>query len=248
VNLGSTGLAARGRKRAPATDNGILAALPAGEYGALFSELEWVYIANGRYMDELGGPTEHAYFLTEGVLSLIYTGEAGECTELAAVGREGMVSVTSFMGGHAPCSRALVRAPCFAYRLPAHQLRNRFLEGGALQRLLLAYAQALLLNISLVAVCNRHHTLEKQLCRWLLQSLDRVTGRQLHVTQELIALLLGVRRQGVTEALSKLERQGVIACTRGMITVKNHAALLDQACDCYGVARRETANPRQGAE
>jgi CRP-like cAMP-binding protein len=233
---------AGGRKRAPPSHNGILASLPAVEYEALTPELEWVHVANGLYLDQVGGPVEHAYFPTQGIVSILYTGEAGESSELTVVGHEGMVSVTSFMAGHAAlCNRALVRAPCLAYRLPAHRLKAKFAEGGVLQRVLLAYAQAVMLNISLTAVCNRHHTLEKQLCRWLLQSLDRMAARQLPVTQELIAQLLGVRRQGVTEAVRRLERLGVIALARGMITVKNYGALLANACECYSVVRRETA-------
>jgi CRP-like cAMP-binding protein len=237
----STASAVGGRKRAPANHNGILASLPAEEYDALVAEMEWVHIADGLYLDEIGGPVEHVYFPTQGIVSVLYTGESGECAELAVVGHEGMVSVTAFMAGPALCNRALVRVPCLAYRLPAHRLKAKFAEGRVLQRVLLAYAQAVMLNISLTAVCNRHHTLEKQLCRWLLQSLDRMAARQLPVTQELIAQLLGVRRQGVTEAVRRLERLGVIALARGVITIRNYSGLLAHACDCYSVLRRETA-------
>jgi CRP-like cAMP-binding protein len=232
---------AGGRKRAPPSHNGILASLPAAEYDALTPELEWVHIPAGLYLDQFGGPVEHAYFPTQGIVSICHATESGECSELAVVGHEGMVSVTAFLSGQALSSRGLVRVPCLAYRLPAHRLKARFAEGGALQRVLLAYTQALILNISLTAVCNRRHTLEKQLCRWLLQSLDRMAARTLPVTQELIAQLLGVRRQGVTEAVRRLERLGVIALARGVITVRNYSGLLAHACDCYSVARRETA-------
>jgi CRP-like cAMP-binding protein len=230
-----------GRKRAPASHNGILASLPHAEYEALLPELEWVHIPAGLYLDQFGGPVEHVYFPTQGIISICHASEGGECSELAVVGHEGMVSVSAFLAGQALSSRGLVRVPCLAYRLPAHRLKARFAEGGVLQRVLLAYTQALILNISLTAVCNRRHTLEKQLCRWLLQSLDRMAARQLPVTQEQIAQLLGVRRQGVTEAVRRLERLGVIALARGVITVRNYSGLLAHACDCYSVVRRETA-------
>lgn len=231
------------RTRLPASHNALLGSLPAAEYEALVPELEGVRILSGIYVDEFGGPPEHVYFPTHGLVSVVYESEAGECTELALVGNEGMIGVTSFMAGEAPLNHGLVLAPCFAYRLPARRLKAKFLEGGALQRVLLAYAESLMLQISLTAVCNRHHTLEKQLCRWLLQSLDRVVENELRVSQELIASLLGVRRQGVTEAVSSLEKRGVISWARGVITVTDHAGLLAHSCDCYDVLRRETRGP-----
>jgi CRP-like cAMP-binding protein len=232
--------AAAAKKRSPASHNCILASLPAAEYEALLPELEWVHVPTGLHLDQFGGPVEHAYFPTQGIVSLVYASEAGDCSEVAVVGNEGMVSVTSFMADRAPHSRALVREPCFAYRLPARRLKAKFLEGGALQRVLLAYAEGLILNVSVTSLCNRHHTLEKQLCRWLLQSFDRVAADQLHVTQELVAYLLGVRRQGVTEAVRRLEQRGVITWARGVITVTDYAGLLAHACECYEVLRRTT--------
>jgi CRP-like cAMP-binding protein len=233
-------LGAGSAKHLPPDHNSILAALPLAEYEALVPELEWVHVPNGRYLDKVGGSIEHAYFPTEGIASLVYESAAGEYCELALVGCEGMTSVTSFMADRAARHRALVRSPLSAYRLPARRLKAKFHEGGALQRLLLSYTECVILHISLTAVCNRHHTLEKQLCRWLLQSLDRVGGVELCVTQELIASLLGVRRQGVNEAVCRLQDRGLISWARGVITVTDHAGLVAEACECYDVLRKDT--------
>jgi CRP-like cAMP-binding protein len=229
--------------RSPATDNGILASLPAAEYEALLPELERVHIPSGIYLDALD-----AYFPTHGIVSLVYTNESGECLELAVVGHEGMCSVAPFLAGHAPAHGALVRASGFAYRLPARRLRTKFLESHALQRVLLAYAETQMRHISVIALCTRHHSLEKQLCRWLLQSLDRLPARELRVTHELIALLLGMRRQGITEAVSRLEKQGLIVSERGFITVTDYAGLLAHACTCYELLRSEPAAIQKGEE
>jgi CRP-like cAMP-binding protein len=226
-------------KRLPASHNRILASLPPADYDALLPELESVYVPTGVHLDEFSAPFEHVYFPTQGVVSLLYSNESGESAELALVGAEGMVSATSFMVGQATTHRALAWMPCFAYRLPARRLKAKFLEGGALQRLLLAYTQGLVLQISMTALCNRHHTLEKQLSRWLLQSLDRTRGDDLRVTQELIASLLGVRRQGVTEAVCRLEERGLVTWARGRITVTDRAGLEANACECYRLLRRD---------
>jgi CRP-like cAMP-binding protein len=233
----STSSVRPGARRLAANRNNILASLPPAEYAALLPELEWVQVPNGLSLDEVDGAVPHAYFPTEGILSLCCTTETGECSELAVVGSDGMDSVCSFMEGGSPRIRALVRMPFAGYRLPAHRLKAKFRENEALQRQLLAYTESLIFNISLTALCNRYHTLDQQLCRWLLQTLDRVAADQLSVTQELIASLLGVRRQGVTEAVRELGKRGILTSTRGRITVTNPAGLRAHACDCYHASR-----------
>ena len=222
------------------TQNLILAALPAADYQKLLPQLELVEMPLGHSLYESGGHLNHVYFPVEGIVSLLYVTKGGSSAELAVVGREGMIGVSLFMGGETTPNRAVVQSACKAYRLPAHTLKERFAEGGALQLILLKFTQALITQISQTAVCNLHHTVDQQLCRWLLLSLDRLPENKLQMTQELIANMLGVRRQGVTESAGKLEREGLISYSRGLITVLNRPGLEKRACECYSVVKAET--------
>jgi CRP-like cAMP-binding protein len=223
-----------------ATQNLILAALPPADYGQLLPQLDLVEMDLGHSLYESGGQLQYVYFPVEGIVSLLYVTAGGNSAELAVVGCEGMIGVSLFMGGETTPNRAVVQSACRAYRLPAQALKARFAEGGALQLILLKFTQALITQISQTAVCNLHHSVDQQLCRWLLLSLDRLPGDQLQMTQELIANMLGVRRQGVTEAARKLERDGLITYSRGLITVLNRPGIEQRVCECYGVVKRET--------
>jgi CRP-like cAMP-binding protein len=223
------------------TQNRILAALPAQDYQLLLPQLEYVEIGLGRSLYESGGQLQHVYFPAEGIVSLLYVTEGGNSAELAVIGCEGMVGISLFMGGETTPNRAVVQSACKAYRLPARALKAHFAEGGALQLILLKFTQALITQISQTAVCNLHHSVDQQLCRWLLLSLDRLPENRLQMTQELIANMLGVRRQGVTESAGKLEREGLITYSRGLITVLDRPALEKRSCECYAVVKRESA-------
>ena len=223
------------------TQNLILAALPAQDYQRLLPQLEYLEIGLGRSLYESGGHLQHVYFPVEGIVSLLYVTEVGNSAELAVIGCEGMVGISLFMGGETTPNRAVVQSACKAYRLPARALKARFAEGGALQLILLKFTQALITQISQTAVCNLHHSVDQQLCRWLLLSLDRLPENRLQMTQELIANMLGVRRQGVTESAGKLEREGLITYSRGLITVLDRPALEKRSCECYAVVKRESA-------
>ena len=226
---------------APApTQNLILAALPAADYTRLLPQLELVEMGLGHSVYESGGHLKHVYFPIEGIVSLLYVTQGGSSAELAVVGREGMIGVSLFMGGETTPNRAVVQSACRAYRLPAQVLKAHFAEGGALQLILLKFTQALITQISQTAVCNLHHTVDQQLCRWLLLSLDRLPENRLQMTQELIANMLGVRRQGVTESAGKLEHEGLITYSRGLITVLNRPGLEKRSCECYSVVKTET--------
>ena len=222
------------------TRNLILAALPEHVYQKLLPALELVEMPLGHPLYESGGRLQHVYFPVEGIVSLLYVTEGGNSAELAVVGCEGMVGVSLFMGGETTPNRAVVQSNCKAYRLPAAVLKTGFAEGGALQLILLKFTQALITQISQTAVCNLHHSVDQQLCRWLLLSIDRLPENSLQMTQELIANMLGVRRQGVTESAGKLEREGLITYRRGLITVLDREGLERRACECYRVVRRET--------
>jgi CRP-like cAMP-binding protein len=195
----------------------------------------------GHSLYESGGQLQYVYFPISGIVSLLYVTALGNSAELAVVGSEGMIGVSLFMGGETTPNRAVVQSACLAYRLPAQALKAAFAEGGALQVILLKYTQALITQISQTAVCNLHHSVDQQLCRWLLLSLDRLPKNELHMTQELIANMLGVRRQGVTEAAGKLEKAGLIRYSRGLITLLDRPGLEQRACECYTVVKRETA-------
>jgi CRP-like cAMP-binding protein len=230
-----------GMSTAPApTRNRILAALPAADFERLLRHLELVDLELGRSLYESGGHLQHVYFPVEGIVSLLYVTQGGNSAELAVVGCEGMIGVSLFMGGETTPNRAVVQSACKAYRLPAHVLKAQFAEGGALQLVLLKFTQTLITQISQTAVCNLHHSVDQQLCRWLLLSLDRLPENKLQMTQELIANMLGVRRQGVTQSAGKLERGGLISYSRGLITVLDRPGLEEHACECYAVVKRET--------
>lgn len=221
------------------TQNHLLAALPAADLELLLAHLEWVPMPLGQMLFEPGIQMRHAYFPTTCIVSLHYVTESGASAETAGVGNEGVVGVSLFMGGDTTSSSAMVQTAGHAYRLDRHTLKEEFNRGGALQRLLLRYAQALMTQMAQTAVCNRHHTVEQQLCRWLLLTLDRLPYRELVMTQELVASMLGVRRESVTDAAGRLQNAGYIRYRRGHISVLNRAGLEQSVCECYGVVKKE---------
>jgi CRP-like cAMP-binding protein len=220
--------------------NRLLAVLPAAERERLDLHLESVSMALGEVVYESGSRLEYVYFPTTSIVSLLYVMADGASAEIAVVGNEGMVGVVLFMGGETTPSRAIVQSAGSAYRLPGHSMKEEFVRGGAMQHLLLRYTQALLTQMAQTAVCNRHHSVDQQLCRWLLLSLDRLPSNKLTMTQELIANMLGVRREGVTEAAGKLQSAGLIQYSRGRITVVDRPGLEARACECYDVVKRES--------
>lgn len=193
----------------------------------------------GRVLYESGDKMPHIYFPTNSIVSLLYVMENGASAEIAIVGNEGVVGVSLFMGGETTPSRALVQSAGQAFRVPSKVLKEEFRRGGPLQHVLLRYTQALISQMSQTAVCNRHHSVEQQLCRWLLMSLDRLATNELTMTQKLIANMLGVRREGVTESAGKLQKLGLIKYHRGRITVLDRAGVEKQACECYQVVKRD---------
>ena len=221
------------------TQNHLLAALPAAELARLSSYLELVPMLLGDILYEPGSQMQHAYFPTTAIVSLHYVMESGASAETAGVGNEGVVGISLFMGGDTTPSSAVVQTAGHAYRLPGRLLKQEFLRGGAVQRLLLRYTQALITQMIQTAACNRHHSVEQQLCRWLLLTLDRVPSGELVMTQELIASMLGVRREGITEAAGKLQHAGVIRYRRGHISVLARSGLETRACECYAVVKKE---------
>ena len=219
--------------------NHLLAALPAAEFARLAAHLELVPMRLGDMLYEPGQQLQHAYFPTTGIVSMHYVMASGASAESAGVGNEGVVGISLFMGGDTTPSSAVVQTAGHAYRLERRRLETEFKAGGALQRLLLRYTQALIAQISQTAVCNRHHSVEQQLCRWLLVTLDRIPSGQFVMTQELVASMLGVRREGITEAAGKLQHAGVIRYRRGQIAVLHRSGLEDRACECYAVVKKE---------
>ena len=219
--------------------NHILAALPAQDYTRLLPDLELIPMPLGWAVYESGGHMSYLYFPTTSLVSLLYVMEDGASAEIAITGNEGLVGIALFMGGETTPSRAVVQSAGNGYRLGANAAKREFATGGHLQHLALRYTQALITQMAQTAVCNRHHALDKQLCRWLLLSLDRLQGDELVMTQELIANMLGVRREGVTEAAGKLQADGLIAYTRGHIKVLDRARLEKRVCECYAVVKRE---------
>jgi len=224
----------------PATDNRLLAALPAAVLERLLPHLEAVPLPLNLLLYESGARMTHVYFPTEGIVSLFYVMENGASGEIAVTGNEGVVGVSLFMGGESTPSSAMVQSAGQAYRLEAETMKREFERGGELQHLMLRYTQALITQMAQTAVCNRHHTVEQQLCRWLLLSLDRLPSNQVHMTQELIASMLGVRREGITTAAHRLRDAKLIRYHRGEITVLDRPGLERCACECYAVVRRET--------
>ena len=221
------------------TQNRLLAVLAGAERQRLYPHLELVPMPLGGVVYESGSRLDHVYFPTTSIVSLLYVLADGASAEIAVVGNEGVVGVALFMGGETTPSRAIVQSAGHAYRLKGHLMKEEFNRAGAMQHLLLRYTQALLTQMAQTAVCNRHHSLEQQLCRWLLLSLDRLSSNELSMTQELIANMLGVRREGVTEAAGNLQSAGLIQYGRGRITVLDRPGLEARACECYGVVKRE---------
>ena len=219
--------------------NHLLAALLDAEFDRLAPHLELIPLLLGDVLSESGDKLHHLYFPTSAIVSLHYLLENGGSSEIAGVGNEGVLGVSIFMGGDSTPSRAVVQTRGHAYRLPAAILMEEFNRGGHVMRLLLRYTQALLTQMSQTAVCNRHHSVEQQLCRWLLLTLDRLPTNELTMTQELIANMLGVRREGVTEAAGRLQGYGYISYRRGHITVLDRAGLERDVCECYAVVKKE---------
>jgi CRP-like cAMP-binding protein len=220
-------------------NNFLLAALPEPEWRRWQRLLEKVEMPLGEVLYESGATLTHVYFPTTSIVSLLYVMENGASAEIAVVGNEGLVGVALFMGGESTPSRAVVQSAGHGFRLKAQWMKDEFNRAGPVLHLLLRYTQALITQMSQTAVCNRHHSLDQQLCRWLLLSLDRLQGNELVMTQELISNMLGVRREGVTEAANKLQQAGLISYARGRITVLDRAGLEKRTCECYAVVKHE---------
>jgi CRP-like cAMP-binding protein len=220
--------------------NHLLDALPPDIQGRFFEHLELIALPLGKVLYESGDTMRHVYFPCDCIVSLLYVMESGASAEISVVGNEGVVGVSLFMGGESTPSRAIVQSAGSAYRLAGQRIKDEFNRHGELMLLLLRYTQALITQMAQTAVCNRHHSIDQQLCRWLLLSLDRLPDNKLTMTQELIANMLGVRREGVTDAAGKLQKLGVINYSRGHITVLNRSKLEGLSCECYAVVKRET--------
>jgi CRP-like cAMP-binding protein len=219
--------------------NQLLAALPDVEWQRMRPQLEAVELPLGLVLYESGRTLSHVYFPTTAIVSLLFVLEDGASAEIAVVGKEGVVGISLFMGGESTPSRAVVQSAGTGFRLSAKALKDEFAKNGPVMHLMLRYTQALITQMAQTAVCNRHHSLDQQLCRWLLLSLDRLEGNELVMTQELIANMLGVRREGVTAAAGKLQDAGLIHYARGRITVIDRGALARRSCECYAVVKRE---------
>ncbi|WP_445937631.1 Crp/Fnr family transcriptional regulator, partial [Pseudomonas sp.] len=220
--------------------NHLLATLPAEVLERLLPHLELVDMPLGMVLYESGDTLRHVYFPTDSIVSLLYVMESGASAEISVVGNDGVIGVALFMGGESTTSRAIVQSAGSAYRVLGKRFKEEFNRHSEMLHLMLRYSQALITQMAQTAVCNRHHSIDQQLCRWLLLSLDRLSGSQLAMTQELIANMLGVRREGVTEAAGKLHRQGVIDYSRGLITVLDRKKLEGLSCECYAVVKHET--------
>jgi CRP-like cAMP-binding protein len=219
--------------------NRLLATLPADIFERVALNLEQVAMPLGNVLYESGGQLHHVYFPATAIVSLHYVMESGASAEIAGVGNEGVVGISLFMGGNTTPNLATVYTGGFGYRLKARLLMEEFNRTGPMMRLLLRYTQALITQMSQTAVCNRHHSVEQQLCRWLLMTLDRLPSNELTITQELIANMLGVRREGITEAAGNLQRAGLISYRRGHISVLNRLGLESLTCECYDVVKKE---------
>lgn len=219
--------------------NYLLAALPPKDFEVLAAHLELVPMPLGEFLYEPGTQLPYAYFPTTAIVSLHYVMESGASAETAGVGHEGMVGISLFMGGDTTPSSAVVQTAGHAYRLDKSLLMQEFNRAGSLQKLLLRYTQALITQMAQTAACNRHHSVEQQLCRWLLLTLDRLPSNELVMTQELVASMLGVRREGITEAAGKLQHAGIISYRRGHITVLDRSGLEAKTCECYAVVKKE---------
>jgi CRP-like cAMP-binding protein len=221
------------------SSNQLLAALPDAEWRRWQPELESIDMPLGQVLYESGNTLKHVYFPITSIVSLLYVMEDGASAEIAVVGHEGIVGISLFMGGGSTPSRAVVQSAGRGLRLAAQMMKDEFNKNGPVLHLLLRYTQALITQMSQTAVCNRHHSLDQQLCRWLLLSLDRLQGNELVMTQELIANMLGVRREGVTEAALSLQRDGLIRYSRGRIEILDRAGLENRTCECYAVVKKE---------
>jgi CRP-like cAMP-binding protein len=220
--------------------NHLLAALSDTERERIYPQLKLVPMPLGQVLYEPGDVLRHVYFPTDSIVSLLYVLADGASAEISVVGNEGIIGIALFMGGETTPSRAIVQSAGYAYQLIGQQLKDEFHRNGEVQLLLLRYTQALITQMAQTAVCNRHHSVDQQLCRWLLLSLDRLSSNQLTMTQELIANMLGVRREGVTEAAGKLHKLGVIRYARGQITVLDRPKLEQLCCECYAVVKKES--------
>ena len=227
--------------------NQLLGALPGVDFDVVAPQLEPVQLRLGESIYEPGGRLQYAFFPTTSIVSLHYVTETGASAETAGVGHEGMVGIALFMGGETTVSSARVQVAGEAYRMPAGLLRLAFENGAPLRALLLRYAQALMTQIAQISVCNRHHAIEQQFCRWLLSILDRAPATELVMTHELVAHTLGVRRESITEAAVRLQQAGVISYRRGHISVLDRAGLEQRACECYGVVAREHSRLMTGS-
>jgi CRP-like cAMP-binding protein len=219
--------------------NHLLDALPGGDFERMAAHLQFVPLQLGDVLYESGVRLRHVYFPTTCIISLLYVMEDGASAEIAVVGNEGILGISLFMGGNTTPSRAIVQSAGHAFRLKAELLKNEFERHGPIMHLLLRYTQALITQMAQTAVCNRHHSVDQQLCRWLLLSLDRLRSNELSMTQELIANMLGVRREGVTEAAGNFQDAGLIRYHRGHITVLDRLALEARSCECYQVVKTE---------
>jgi CRP-like cAMP-binding protein len=220
--------------------NHLLAAFTPAERQRLYAHLQLVPMPLGKVLYESGDVLRHVYFPTDSIVSLLYVLADGASAEISVVGNEGLIGIALFMGGETTPSRAIVQSARFAYRMAGQMLKDEFHRSGEMQLLLLRYTQALITQMAQTAVCNRHHSVDQQLCRWLLLSLDRLASNELVMTQELIANMLGVRREGVTEAAGKLDRLGVIRYARGRIVVLDRPKLEELCCECYAVVKKES--------
>jgi CRP-like cAMP-binding protein len=219
--------------------NHLLAAVPESEFQRMLPLLEWVDLPLGQVLYESGRTLSHVVFPCNAIISLLYVMENGASAEIAVVGNEGLVGISIFMGGGSTPSRAVVQSAGHGWRMRAQAVRDEFNQSGPVMHVLLRYTQALITQMAQTAVCNRHHSLDQQLCRWLLLSLDRLEGNELVMTQELIANMLGVRREGVTDSALKLQKLGLIRYARGHITVLDRPALEQRTCECYAVVKKE---------
>jgi CRP-like cAMP-binding protein len=220
-------------------ENHLLDALPAGDFERIASNLDLITLKLGDVLYESGSRLRHVYFPTTAIISLLYVMEDGASAEIAIVGNEGILGISLFMGGDTTPSRAVVQSAGYGFRLKADLLKAEFGRFGPTMHLLLRYTQSLITQMAQTAVCNRHHSIDQQLCRWLLLSLDRLGSNELSMTQELIANMLGVRREGVTEAAGKLQKAGLIHYGRGRITVLDRPGLEARCCECYQVVKTE---------